>query len=306
MIELGGENISILYADGTSAFFDPEELRQRLEKSFSAAGRAESWIAGEIVLSVEYALRGQSAGDEFSGQTVHAADIDRCVERILEDSGYPEVANHFRNHAVSSGDLGKLSPDGVEQYLAEKLQLTGSIGKELSARIRQAMSAIGAARCSPRLILELARYFRETAAVPHRLPVPAAAGPGFPAAAAPVEEKFLQIHRSDAIFPSIRVEIDLLRLFEKCTLTPPLTELSLSPILLPVAGQIDSACLRLRTEGAGNCPLLLTLRGFADFAAKWLCYESEMSQEMLYKRGRSFTAYFYSLLGETPFKTFIR
>ena len=41
MIELGGGTVSILYADGTSAFFDPEELRQRLEKSFASANRTD-------------------------------------------------------------------------------------------------------------------------------------------------------------------------------------------------------------------------------------------------------------------------
>ena len=53
MIEAGGGTVNILYADGTSAFFDPEELRLRLEKSFAAAGRTDPVIAGEIVLAVE-------------------------------------------------------------------------------------------------------------------------------------------------------------------------------------------------------------------------------------------------------------
>ncbi|MBO4631121.1 MAG: hypothetical protein J5858_04285, partial [Lentisphaeria bacterium] len=177
MIELGGGNVSILYADGTSAFFDPEELRVRLEKSMAACGCSEAWIAGEIVLAVEYALRCGITGSDSSGQAVHAAQIDDCVVRILEDSGYPEAALHFRGTTISSGDLGKLTPEDVERYLADTLLLTGSAGGELAAKVRCALDAIGASQCSPRLVLELARHFRDAAAASCRLPVPTPAKP---------------------------------------------------------------------------------------------------------------------------------
>lgn len=52
MIELGTGTVSILYSDGTSAAFDPDGLRVRLEKGFSDSGCADIWIAGEIVLAV--------------------------------------------------------------------------------------------------------------------------------------------------------------------------------------------------------------------------------------------------------------
>lgn len=308
MIESGGGNVNILYADGTSAAFDPEELRQRLENSFSASGRMEVWIADEIVLAVEYALRNrEEAGNDLAGPVVHAADIDECVIRVLEDAGFPETAKHFRENPVTSGDFGKLSPDRVEQYLAEKLQLTGLAGSALAEKIRNAMAAIGAAQCSPHLILELARHFRDSAASAHRLPPPPAAKPG--PAAAPVSapaEKLLQIRRTDRIFPSIRAEIDLGRLLEKCTLIPPLTELSLIPILQPVAGRLDAECRKLRCGGAEKYPLVLTLRGFSDFAAKWLCYESNVSRETLKRRGRAFASCFCALMSEKPFKTLVR
>lgn len=306
MIEAGGGTVNILYADGTSAFFDPEELRLRLEKSFAAAGRTDPVIAGEIVLAVEYALSCRDTGNaDSSGAVIHAGEIDDCVVRILEDSGYPDAAGHFRKTAVTSGDFGKLTPDGVEQYLAEKLQLTGPAGSELAARIRSALAAIGAEQCSPRLVLELARHFRETAASTRRLGVPPKAKTEPPPT--PVQEqKVLQIRRSDKIFASIRAEIDLPEVFAQCTLTPPLTELSLAPILMPLAEQLDTEYAGLRKDGAENYPLVLTFRGFAEFAAKWLAYDPDMSKEMLHRRGRVFAAYFNTLLREKPFKTFMR
>ena len=309
MIELGGGALSILYADGTSAFFDPEELRLRLENSFAACGSTESWIAGEIVLAVEYALRCGASDGDFPGPAVHASEIDDCVVRILEDSGYPKAAEHFRRSRVTSGDLGKLTPDGVEQYLAEKLQLTGPAGEELAAKVRHALAAVDAAQCSPRLVLELARHFRDRAAVAQRLVAPPVPAPQVRKTESPAEVSegnHLQVRRSDKIFPSIRAEIDLPQLFGKCLLTPPLTELSLIPILLPVAVQLDSECRKLRTGGAEKYPLVLTMRGFSAFAVKWLCYEPDMSRETLKKRGRLFAACFNALLREKPFKTFMR
>ena len=307
MIELGGGTVNILYADGTSASFDPEELRDRLEKSFAASGQTDPWMAEEIVLAVEYALHGRTSNGDFPASSViHAADIDDCVVRILEDSGYLETANHFRSSMVTSGDFGTLSPEAVEAYLAQKLQLTGPVGAELAAKIRQAMAAIGIVRCSPRLVLELARHFRDRAASAHRLPTLPVFKPDTVLPSVP-EEKLLQIRRSDAVFPSIRAEIDLLLLFKNCSLQPPLTELSLIPILLPVAEQLDSGFRNLRRDGAEKYPLVLTLRGFSDFAVKWLCYEPDnMTKDMLKKRGRAFASCFASLLREKPFRTFLR
>ncbi|MBQ9336091.1 MAG: hypothetical protein IJS14_02185 [Lentisphaeria bacterium] len=293
MIEAGGGNIRILYADGTSAFFDPEELRKRLEKSFTAARRADGWIAGEIVLAVEYALRGRDGAPEG----IAAAEVDDCVVRILEDSGYAGVADCFRSTAAASGDLGKLTPEAVEGYLAEKLQLTGPAGSELAARIRDAMKAIGAVRCPPRLVLELARYFRDCAASPH-LPQ---ALPGTVSADGPV----LQVHRSDTVFPSIRAEISLLRLFEGSGLNPPLTELAMYPVLVPLAEKLDAACPELNS-GTEKYPLILTWNGIREFTEKWLCYDSDISGETLLKRSAAFSACFLSLLKEKPFKVFFR
>ncbi|MBQ6599190.1 MAG: hypothetical protein IJH79_16695 [Lentisphaeria bacterium] len=120
------------------------------------------------------------------------------------------------------------------------------------------------------------------------------------------EPDVLQIRRSDKIFASIRAEIDLPQIFAKCTLTTPLTELALAPILMPLAERLDAEYAFLRKDGAEHYPLVLTFRGFADFASKWLAYDPDMSKETMHKRGRVFAAYFSSLLRQRPFKTFLR
>lgn len=306
MIELGTGTVSILYSDGTSAAFDPEGLRVRLEKVFSDSGCADIWIAGEIVLAVEYALRCRTAESGSANYVIHAGDIDSCIARILEDTGYSAAAQHFKGSTVSSGDFGKIKPGQVEQYLMEKLQLTHAAAGDLALRIRQVMQTIGAAQCSPRLVLELARHFREEAALSHRLPTPEIQNADSPAPPVAVREKLWHVRRSDSIFPSIRAEINLPKLFENCRLTPPLTEFSLTPVLLPVAEQLDAECAKLRNRGAENYPLLLTLRGFSDFSVRWLSFEPETDKDMLQKTGQPFSDFLCSILREKPFKIFFR
>lgn len=304
MIEVGSGTISILYADGTSAVFDPEELRIRLEKSFLSSETGDIWIAGELVLAVEFALQKHLSDTNCSA--INANEIDDCVERILEDSGFAAAARMFRSQKISSGEFGRLSADGVEQYLLEKLQLPQEKSRKLADSVISAMRAIGINRCSPRLILELARHFREQTAVsfsPPRVPQQ------FIQTNQPAitESSVFKIHRSDAVFASVRAEIDLTALFQNCNLTPPLTEFSLTPRLLSVTEKIDSEYTRLLEEKKDtDYPLLLTLQNFSEFCFKWLCFENGMDSVKQEKRTRAFTAYLRSLMQTKPFKIFVR
>ena len=304
MIELSSGIVSILYADGTSAAFDAAELRLRLEKSCTASGMADPWIAEEIALSVEYALRSRRTDPESSGNVVHAADIDDCVVRILEETGYAAVARHFRSNAVASGDFGKLTLDSVADFLSTKLQLSPQSVTPLARKVCAAMSIIGAEKCSPRLVIELARHFREVSAQTHTLrplhpeKLPVAQPEPIPSQTSPVIVK-----RTDTLFPSIRAEIDLNSLLADCRLSPPLTELALMPLLMPCAEKLDAACAELRKNGAEKLPLLLTFCGFHEFARKWLSYDFSGKPD---KSLEYFSEFFCSMLREKPFKIFVR
>ena len=302
MIELSSGVVSILYADGTSAAFDAAELRLRLEKSCLASGMADPWIAGEIALSVEYALRSRRT-DPDAGNVVHAADIDDCVVRILEETGYAAVARHFRGNASSSGDFGKLTADSVEEFLCAKLQLPAASAGPLIRKVRDAMNALGVEKCSPRLVIELARHFREISSHPHLQPLQPEKLPVSRPDASPEQSAPLLVRKTASLFPSIRAEIDLPRLFADCRLTPPLTELSLMPFLMPCAEKLDAACAELRRNGAEKLPLLLTFSGFQDFAGKWLNCEYNGKPD---SRVAFFSDFFRSLLREKPFKIFVR
>lgn len=302
MIELNSGVVSILYADGTSAAFDAAELRLRLEKSCVSSGMADPWIAGEIALSVEYALRSRRSDPE-TGNVVHAADIDDCVVRILEETGYAAVARHFLGSAATSGDFGKLTPDRVEEFLCVKLQLPPAAAAPLIRKVRDAMSALGAEKCSPRLVIELARHFREVSAHPHLQPLSPEKLPASRPEPVPEPASPLAVRMTSSLFPSIRAEVDLPRLFADCRLSPPLTELSLMPFLTPCAEKLDAACAEFRRNGAENLPLLLTFCGFQEFARKWLNCDYAGKPDA---RVDFFSEYFRSLLREKPFKIFVR
>lgn len=308
MIELSGGSVNILYSDGSSAVFDPEELRLRIGKSLSLAGFGDLWIADEIVLAVEYALRCRQNGD--LGSVIHASEVDSCVARVLEDSGYASAAAPFYSLSRTSGDFGKLSPEKVQEYLTGKLSLAEENAIPLAEKVNQAMALLGIRRCSPHLVLELARHFREEEArkaQPLRVPENHTVLPKkSPAVSVSGSDTAWKIRLSETIFPSIRAEIHLGELFKNCTLTPPLTELSLTPIFLRITEQIDREYLHLSGEKEENYPLLLTLRGFQNFAGKYLCYEDGEEKVSPGKRNGHFVEFIRSLLLVKPFKIFLR
>ena len=308
MIELSGGSVNILYSDGSSAVFDPEELRLRIGKSLSLAGFGELWIADEIVLAVEYALRCRQNGD--LGSVIHASEVDSCVARVLEDSGYASASAPFYSLSRTSGDFGKLSPEKVQEYLTEKLSLAEETAIPLAEKVNQSMALLGIRRCSPHLVLELARHFREEEArkaqpllVPEK---PAGLSKKSPVSPVSDSGTVWKIRRSETIFPSIRAEIHLGELFKNCVLTPPLTELSLTPIFLRITEQIDREYLRLSSGKEGRYPLLLTLRGFHNFAGKYLCYGEEEEKVSSGKRNGHFVEFIRSLLLVKPFKIILR
>ena len=242
---------------------------------------------------------------------IQASEVDDCVARVLEDSGYAAASAPFYALSRTGGDFGKLSPEKVQEYLTGKLSLAEENAVPLAQKVNQAMALLGIRRCSPHLVLELARHFREEEARKAQPLSVAASGGGFAAekknsVSAPEEYRSVwKIRRSETIFPSIRAEIHLGELFASCDLTPPLTELSLTPVLLRVTEKIDREYLRLSGEKEGNYPLLLTLRGFQSFAGKFLCYDSNEEKTSASKRNVLFMDFIRSLLLVKPFKIFL-
>ena len=131
MIKLCDTAITIINPDGTRFVFEIDELQSRIIKSCLAAGIRDVWIAEDISLSIEYAL----IQDEDASRVFTLADINYIVVKILEETGYPEVAEKFRLQndfedekefylkeiEKDNKELKKLSNDkGLEKFAREE------------------------------------------------------------------------------------------------------------------------------------------------------------------------------------------
>ena len=96
MIQLSNTSIMIFRADGSTVPFDVEEIQTRIIRACIAAGETESWIAGDLSLSIEFALL------STKNRTIKESDLENMIIRALEESGYPHVAADFKRSAVTT------------------------------------------------------------------------------------------------------------------------------------------------------------------------------------------------------------
>ena len=82
MIQLSSNTILILYNDSTTEPLDTAVIRNRIARACVSAGEAESWIAGDLALAVEFALLNQET------RMVRAEELDNMIRSALEDAGY--------------------------------------------------------------------------------------------------------------------------------------------------------------------------------------------------------------------------
>ena len=177
----------MLLSGGEQQIFNPGELREELVRCFLGAGLEEScYLAGDIVLAVEYALEHSDRQEKLFSR----AELDDMVVRILENTGYGEVSRLYRRG----------TPDRVRATCAVNQEGVGLIlrkyfaGSEehlltLSGQVLTALNALRIQEASPELMVELARHYDAAAPQsPMPLPLPAAQSPegGSPASSGSV------------------------------------------------------------------------------------------------------------------------
>ena len=157
MIQLSNTSIMIFRADGSSVPFDVEEIQTRIIRACIAAGETESWIAGDLSLSVEFALLSTHS------RTIRESDLDSMIVRALEDSGYPHVAADYKR-STSTGAVADVpvNEKTVHAALEPVLSLSGEKLERIVDKVVQALLGIGFEACSPRLMVELARHYRDS------------------------------------------------------------------------------------------------------------------------------------------------
>lgn len=318
MIQLSNTAIMIVRPDSSSIPFDVEEIQTRIIRACIAAGETESWIAGDISLSVEFALL------STKGRFIKESDLDSLIIRALEDSGYPHVAADFKRSAAPAApsDL-PVNAKSIQNAVAANLSLPpGERLDAIVAEVETALRAIGFERCSPRLMLELARQFRdrETSALP---PIPLKTHPLKPGGDILLLQQSdfrelgslnlkdllsggtLRIHGISRLFPALRIDVSFPNFADAMELSKPVSELALLSSWSRLLSGIDEICEKAdhfcRSEQLPvtlPLPLCLNFRDALEFAVNYMNCPQATATECI----RGVLGDFTNALVRKPFK----
>ncbi len=317
MIQLSNTSIMIFRADGSSVPFDVEEIQTRIIRACIAAGETESWIAGDLSLSVEFALLSTHS------RTIRESDLDSMIVRALEDSGYPHVAADYKR-STSTGAVADVpvNEKTVHAALEPVLSLSGEKLEQIVGKVVQALLGIGFEACSPRLMVELARHYRdsdsESTPVLSLCPHPLKPGddvmllrPSDFHTLASVNLKdlltgeSLRVHGVSRLFAALKVDVSLTRFADAMELSKPVSELALQSTWGRLVQGVDEICEKAerfcRQENdppALPLPLCLSFRDAETFAVSYMDCPNAVTEGCIHGFVTDFTA----CLKQKPFK----
>jgi hypothetical protein len=207
-------------------------------------------LAEDITLSVEYVLKKISLGDHV----FTASEINSFVARMLEDAGYPEIAQDFiRQNKIQKIDIKpdlSLVSGIVSKHLAVK-------GEELESIARKVISSCDILKIdkgSPALIIELARYYRERnfelKTFGFNTPLIRSGSPWCvktdeiifslsPDAKMLGSANILSVKNVSRLFPVVKIDLSLSEAVRFYSLDKPITELALIPCFRACAAGIS-------------------------------------------------------------------
>ena len=257
MIELSENTVLILDPDGRTAPFDPDLLRSRIEEALRVSGTPDSFLASDIALAVDFALRERVRS---SADVLRSADVELLAGRILSDLGLDNAVRAFRRTAPAGTVSFIVEVQRIRDFLESQFPGSGIALDRAAKKVFHTLQSIGAEAAKPALITELARHFLLSAPenggkefpepVFARMTSPCCLSPDDflaclkdPEAQTAVRERIVILHPIDLrVFPVLRFDLRLTGLARG--LPPgPLTELSLAPALYRAADVMDSLAL---------------------------------------------------------------
>lgn len=286
MIRLGNSVIMIINPDGSKTEFDSEELESRIIKSCISSGIKDMWIAEDITLSVEYAL----SSPENESRLFTAREINAIVIKILQETGYGEVAEKYRvcNH---SSEI-EISPDIniLGSMINKHLGLTGSKLKIVVEKVREASLRIMISKAPPSLFLELAKHYRSelfSSADISSIREKAHSRRTFQLTREKIlsetsmrtseliKSGIIQISGVSRIFPAVKIDFRMMELASRLSLEPPVSELSVIPHFDIPAEGINDIVKTIEnylksSVREKDVPVYLHVPDMSDFSLKYL------------------------------------
>ena len=294
MINLSSSAVIAVYEDGTRRSFEFDELQSRLYQSCLSCGINDSMLAEDITLSVEYVLKKISA----DGRIFTVSEINSFVVKMLEEAGYPEIAESFtlKNKVCKvhvKPDFGMVS-----SIISRHLGIEGEALDSLCRNVISSCELLGMDKASPSLVLELARHYRENAIDLGALSL----GPRNLKSQSPwclrneemlssasletrklISAGVLSSSHVSRLFPSLKIDIDLAAAAGYHSLEKPVTELAVLPCFQACACGINELAAVARglyrnylegngyDAGSAKLPVFLRIGGISAFSEKYLC-----------------------------------
>ncbi len=288
MIKTADQTVMLIGSNGDHFAFEVEWLQRELIRCFLDGGLGDYCsYADDIALAVEFAL----AHSEREHPVFEERELSAVVGRILENTGFPEIARIFRNREGLS-DWIKTDPETLRGQLTEIV--TAARLEQTVQQVKGALDRLGVKQSSPGLVQELARYYvattrlQEAPALPSPGPV---AAPGWyvleaellgrlsPAEAEWFRSGILRCAGISRVFPCLRLFCRLLPLAEREHWQSPVTELELAPCWDRLGSALDhiqqEARQRFRErvsqlEYPGELPLYLFFPDLSEFTVRVL------------------------------------
>lgn len=289
MIKLSDSSLMLSRPDGSLIDFDVEALQTEIIKSFLAAGVRDAWIAEDIVLAVEYALLQNSRpGNQFS-----VSEVNSTIIKILEETGYPEVADVYRKNNARLEVEFSPDPEYLSQLISRHLGLTGKTLDTVAAKVSKAVAVLGIDSATPALFAELAKFYKARLPQDQEIKISGFSAHNAQTNTESISEKeiqqrlkpetrelikrgILRIQGISPLFPAVRLTLKFTMLTAGSELEPPVTEMMLIPKFPAPAAAVND-CVRTAqelfseySEESHRLPVYLQVPDMSTFAAGYL------------------------------------
>ena len=275
--------------NGTQQRFDPEELRLRLVSSCLDSGIKNNWLAEDLTNAVESAL----AFQVDNGAVFTESGINSFLIKLLEDAGYPNVAENFRRKNRIASENITLSQELVENLFKIQLGTKDDDLAALTEKVLNACESLSLSDTSPALILELGRHYKNVdisvpkiknlklqniSASPWILPATEIISLLSSDTQKLIESNIIDIAGVSRLFPSLKINLKLEMLAKHYNLEPVITELVLFPYFDILTDGVNEIITRANRHFAlnkdkrikGDLPVYLRFSDIYSFSRKYL------------------------------------